>query len=216
MTAGVAESFDRSDPATNLPTSGRRRIGIFGGSFDPVHDAHLALARLALNELLLDELRWVPAGQPWQKTRRLASATDREAMVRLAIAAEPRFVLSLCELRRDGPSYAVETVAQLQAEEPGAADWFLVMGQDQYAGFHTWHRWQELLGRVTLAVAGRPGVAASADPRVMAAPCATLQLPLLDVSSTVIRERLAAGLGIADLVPAAVASYIEQHHLYQP
>jgi len=127
------------------------RLGIFGGSFDPVHNAHVALARTALAELKLDELIWVPAGRPWQKKRHLTPAADREAMVRLAIAGEPRFVLSRIELERSGPSYTIDTVRALRRERPDA-QWYLVIGQDQYAGFHTWHGWQELLSSVTLAI----------------------------------------------------------------
>ena len=190
------------------------RIGIFGGSFDPVHNAHLALARVALAELRLDELLWVPAGQPWQKQRPMTAAVHREAMVRLAIAGEPRFVLSRIELERRGPSYSVDTVRALHAQRRGV-DWFLVIGQDQYARFHTWHGWQELLGLVTLAIANRPDAPAVADAQLLRVPHAAVALPMMDVSSTDIRERIAHGQGIADLVPAAVASYIARHHLYQ-
>jgi nicotinate-nucleotide adenylyltransferase len=189
------------------------RIGIFGGSFDPVHNAHVALARLALSQLALDELRWVPAGQPWQETRALTPAVHREAMVRLAIAGEPGFVLERCELERSGPSYTLDTVRTLQTAEPDAA-WFLVIGQDQYASFHTWHGWRELLGRVTLAIANRPDAGPAADPQVLRVPHAAVSLPMMEVSSTDIRERLTAGGAIADLVPPAVARYIDQHHLY--
>ena len=194
------------------------RIGIFGGSFDPVHNAHLALARLALAELRLEQLLWVPAGQPWQKDRVVTPARHREAMVRLAIEGEPRFALSRIELERGGPSYTVDTVRALQAQRPGI-DWYLVIGHDQYAGFHTWHAWQELLGRVTLGVAdraaSRPGAPVSADPQVLRVPHAVVALPMMDVSSTDIRGRIASGQGIADLVPAPVASYIARHRLYQ-
>ncbi|MDE2628525.1 MAG: nicotinate-nucleotide adenylyltransferase [Burkholderiales bacterium] len=197
---------------------GAKRVGIFGGSFDPVHNAHVALARLALAELWLDELLWVPVGQPWQKQRELAPAPHREAMVRLAIAGEPRFALSRIETQRVGPSYTVETVRELQAARPGVR-WFLVIGQDQYAGFHTWHGWQELLGLVTLAVVGRaasgPGGKREADPQVLRVPHEAVALPMMAESSTDIRERLAHGQGIDDLVPAPVARYIARHHLYQ-
>jgi nicotinate-nucleotide adenylyltransferase len=191
-----------------------RRIGIFGGSFDPVHNAHVALARLALTELKLDELRWVPAGQPWQKARSMTPAVHREAMLRLAIEGVPQFVLERCELERSGPSYTLDTVRTLQAGEPGAT-WFLVIGQDQYSAFHTWHGWQELLGRITLAIANRPDAPLAADSQVLQVPHAAVSLPMMEVSSTDIRERILAGLTVTDLVPPAVARYIDHHHLYQ-
>ena len=191
-----------------------RRVGIFGGSFDPVHNAHLALARVALAELSLDELRWVPVGEPWQKSRRITSAEHREAMVRLAIEGEPRFVLDRTELERSGPSFTLDTVRSLQAAQPDAR-WFLVIGQDQYAGFHTWHGWEELLSRVTIAVANRPDASPLADPQVRSVAHEAVRLPMMDVSSTDIRERLSHRQTIDDLVPPSVARYIDQHHLYQ-
>ncbi len=195
------------------------RIGLFGGSFDPVHDAHLALARLALDALQLDELRWIPAGQPWQKARAMAPAADRAAMVRLAIEGEARFALAPIELERAGPSYTIDTVRALQAVQPGCT-WFLLIGEDQYARFDTWHAWRELLGLVTLAVAGRRPPGASVWPGVAEelrrAPHAVVALPEMPVSSTDIRERLARGIPIDDLVPPKVADYIAAHHLYGP
>ena len=134
-----------------------KRVGIFGGSFDPVHNAHLALARLALEQMSLDEVRWIPVGRPSQKTRKLSAAADREAMVRLAIAGEPRFVLDRIELRRRGVSYTLDTVRELAAAEPDT-EWVLILGQDQYATLHTWRDWRELVARVTLAIANRPDV----------------------------------------------------------
>lgn len=193
------------------------RIGLFGGSFDPPHRAHVALARSALDDLGLDEVRWIPAGRPWQKTRVITPGSDREAMVRLCIEGEPRFVLDRIELDRDGPTYTLDTVRALQAapEAAGVAEWVLLIGADQYAGLHTWQDWPELLQRVTLAVANRPGPAMAPNPDVMRHPHRVVPLAMLDISSTDIRDRVARGAPIDDLVPPAVAGYIDQHALYR-
>jgi nicotinate-nucleotide adenylyltransferase len=190
------------------------RIGLFGGTFDPVHNAHLALARSALHDLKLDEVRWIPAGRPWQKASHISPAECREAMVRLAIEGEPRFVIDRIELEREGASYTLDTVRALQAARPGA-EWVLLIGQDQYAGLHTWVDWRELLSRVTLAVANRPGPAPRPHAEVLAHPHRSVPLPMLDISSTEIRRRVAAGSDISTLVPAAVAGYIEHTGLYR-
>jgi nicotinate-nucleotide adenylyltransferase len=191
-----------------------KRIGLFGGTFDPVHNAHLALARSALADLKLEEVRWIPAGRPWQKARALTDAGHREAMVRLAIAGEPRFVLDRIEIERPGPSYTLDTVRALQAREPGN-EWFLIIGQDQHAGLHGWVGWQELLGRTVLAVANRPGVVRAADPEVQRFPHRSVVLPMLDIASTEIRRRVASGVDISELVPPEVAGYIDRHALYR-
>jgi nicotinate-nucleotide adenylyltransferase len=190
------------------------RIGVFGGTFDPPHNAHIALARTALDELKLDEVRWIPAGAPWQKARAVTAAEHREAMTRLAIEGEPRFVLDRRELARQGPSFTLDTVRELQAAQPGAT-WFLLIGQDQYAGLHTWRDWQALLGLVVLAVANRPGVAPAVNAEVLRFAHSTVPLPMLDISSTSIRQRVANGLPVTDLVPPQVARYIAHHHLYK-
>lgn len=193
----------------------RPRIGLYGGSFDPVHQAHVALARLALDELGLDELRVLPAGTPWQKGGTQAAGEHRAAMLRLAFAGEPRVVVDERELHRGGASYSIDTVRELQAERP-SAQWFLVIGQDQYDKFDTWREWQELLHRVTLAVAGRHGeehtpAALAAVPHLVK----RLPLPQMEVSSSGIRERRARGEPLGDdLVPPEVARYIDHNALY--
>ena len=200
-----------------------RRIGLLGGSFDPPHLAHLALGRLAQQALRLDELRWLPAGTPWQKAgRRLAPAEHRAAMLALLVGDAPGHSIDTRELRRDGPSYTLDTVRALQAERAASgqapADWFLVLGQDQFARFDTWHCWPELLQRVTLAVAGRAGQAPAAPPVLagMAYRSVRLDLPTLAISASAVRRQRAAGQPISALVGEAVARYIDQHQLYPP
>ncbi len=201
-------------PAVDEPRA--QRIGLLGGTFDPPHNAHLALARTALSALNLDELRWIPAGQPWQKTRHVTAAEHREAMVRAAIADEPRYVLDRSELQRSGPSYMIDTVQDLQARvAPGvAAQWFLIIGADQAAGLHTWYRYRDLLQRVTLAVAGRPGARAAVHADVQQSAQVSLPMLLQETSATEIRRRVAGGEPIMAMVPPAVARYIAQHQLY--
>jgi nicotinate-nucleotide adenylyltransferase len=191
-----------------------RRRGLFGGTFDPPHVAHVALARTALDALALEAVHWVPAGDPWQKARAITPAADRAAMVGLAIGDEPRFVLDRIEIDREGPSYTIDTVRALQAAHPGV-DWVLIVGADQHAGLHTWREWPELLQRVTLAVAGRPGAASPVDAAVQRHAHRVVPLPPLDIAATEIRERVARGLPIDHMVPRAVARYIDQHGLYR-
>ena len=194
------------------------RIVLFGGTFDPPHNAHLALAHAALAALDVAEVRWVPSGQPWQKAggRTITPAMHRVAMVEAAIrgaGGDARFTLDRIEIERSGPSYTLDTVRALVAREP-ANTWVLLIGQDQYAGLHTWHGWRELLDLVTLAVANRPGVARPPSPEVLAWPHRVVPLPMLDISATEIRARIAAGQPVTDLVPAEVAGYIGRHGLY--
>ncbi len=196
------------------------RIGLMGGSFDPVHSAHVALAASALAHLQLDEVRWIPVGQAWQKVRRLAPAADRVAMVQAAIAHEPRFVLDLTEVLRDGPSFTLDTVRALQAARPEVREWVLIIGLDQYLNLPTWQGWQELLQRVTLAVATREPFEPVPPEALRSHPHRMVHLPMAPqaVSSTEVRERLALGESpeslAPELIPVSVARYIANHQLY--
>ena len=199
------------------------RIGLLGGSFDPPHLAHLALGRLAMQALRLDELRWVPAGAPWQKAgRAMAGAEHRAAMLALLVGDAPGQVIDGRELRREGPTYTLDTVLALQDEWAASgqppAEWFLILGQDQFARLDTWQRWPELLQRVTLAVAGRDGQAPAAPPALAgrAYRCERLALPTMDISASAVRQLRAAGHPVSALVGEAVARYIGQHQLYAP
>ncbi|CAN5784027.1 nicotinate-nucleotide adenylyltransferase [soil metagenome] len=248
--SGYSQSdVDAADAFKAAAVTRPRRIGLFGGAFDPVHDAHLALARAAMDQLTLDEVIWIPTGQPWYKNSPMVGTGHRLAMVDLAIGDEPRFVLDPRETERAGPTYTIDTVIELQSEfaaraavlagdadveiggnsslgghvgadatspSPTEAEWFLIVGQDQLAKFHTWQGWQALVSRVTLAVAGRAGDEPLIGKELEAAPIrlVKIDLPPMNVSSTEIRNCLAQGRGLAGLVPPAVASYIARHALY--
>lgn len=199
------------------------RVGLFGGSFDPVHLAHRQLGVCALEQLSLDRLLWLPAGRPWQKlqameagkSRGLASPAHRRAMVELMIAGEPRFAVDDSELERDGASYTIDTVRARLALD-ATEQVFLVIGQDQYARLHTWREWRELLSFVTLAVAARAGQEPEPSAEVAAEPHRMLKLamPALQYSSTEVRAKAARGEDIRPMVGDAVAGYIALHRLY--
>ncbi|MDB5871353.1 MAG: hypothetical protein JWQ07_795 [Ramlibacter sp.] len=191
---------------------------MFGGAFDPPHVAHVALARAAVEQLQLDELRIFPTGQAWHKAQPLSDAAHRLAMAQIAFGDLPRTVIDERELRRPGPTYTIDTLRELKAEQP-AAQLFLVMGEDQAVSITRWREWEAVLALATLCMAARPaaGAAPSAEPVLPAqARLHLLRLPAMPESATGVRERVAAGEGIAHLVPAGVARYIDQHSLYQP
>jgi nicotinate-nucleotide adenylyltransferase len=193
-------------------------VGVFGGAFDPPHIAHSALAQAALEQLQLDELRIVPTGEAWHKNRSLTPAIHRLEMARLAFAAMDRVVVDPRETLRIGPSYTVDTLAELHGEMP-RAKLFLVIGQDQAAALPTWHRWREIADFATICVAARAGFAGARGTfdalNLGISPLQTIELPPMDVSATDIRERLANRQAVVPLVFEPVARYIAHHHLYQ-
>ena len=195
------------------------RLGVLGGAFDPPHVAHVALAQAALEQLQLDQLRIFPTGQAWHKPLALSAPEHRLAMARLAFAGLPLTVIDDRELRRPGPTYTVDTLRELKAEQP-TAQLFLVMGEDQAVSLTRWREWEAILGLAVICVAARPSAQAPGDPAQAGLPkqaeLRLLRLPNMPESATEVRERVATGAGIAHLVPPAVASYIERHHLYQP
>jgi nicotinate-nucleotide adenylyltransferase len=201
-------------------------IGILGGTFDPVHMGHLAIAEEARDALALARVVFVPAGRPVHKPGRpISPAEDRLAMVAAAIADNPGFTLSRAEIDRPGPSYAVDTVEALAAETGAAGgepNLVFIMASDAYAGLPTWRRPERILELCWLAVLPRPG-AEPVDPVAMArlvpgADRRTLVIdgPSLAVSGSTIRARVAAGRSIRYLVPDAVIAYIGDHGLYRP
>jgi len=195
-----------------------RRIGMFGGAFDPPHIAHVALARAAVDQLGLDQLRIFPTGQAWHKARALTDGVHRLAMAQLAFAGVPRAVVDSREVSRSGPTYTIDTLRELQAENPGA-QLVLVIGADQAEALHSWRSAGEIakLAIISIAERARPTGADAAFDASKLPPgrFEPVELPPMPVSATEIRARVAAGQGIAQLVPAPVAGYIDRYHLYR-
>jgi len=199
-------------------------VGILGGTFDPIHIGHLAIAEEAREALGLEQVLFVPTRMPVHKPGRpVTPAEHRVAMVAAAIAGNPAFALERAEVDRDGPSYAVDTLTGLvdAARASGrAVEYTFILSAEAYAGLPSWHRPARLLELCRMAVVPRPG-AAAADPSAIdrLVPGAQARTTLLDgpslgVSGTLIRARVAAGRSIRYLVPDAVIAYIDDHRLY--
>lgn len=208
-------------PAAVVPGS----LGVLGGTFDPVHVAHLALAQEAAESLGLERILFVPAGSPPHKPGvAVTPGPDRLAMVRLAIAGNDRFEASPIELDREGPSYTVDTLEALAAVRGSpdpAGDIVLILSADAFVGLPTWHEPRRVLELARLAVAPRDGYP-EAGPEFlatrfpdMADRVVFLDGPRIRLSASVLRDRAAAGRSLRYLVPDAVAAYIGDHDLYR-
>ena len=183
-----------------------RKIGIYGGTFDPIHNAHLILARQAREELDLEQVIFVPAAVSPFKEKPAAGGEARLQMLRAAIADEPGFVADDSELRRPAPSYTIDSVEHFRKQFPGAEIYFLI-GDDNVAGLSRWHRFDELTRIVRFVVLNRTGQALSH-------PYPTINR-LIDISATDIRKRVASGRSIRYLVPTEVETMIRQGNFYR-
>jgi nicotinate-nucleotide adenylyltransferase len=194
-----------------------KRIGLLGGSFDPVHVAHIALAQTALQALGLAEVQLIPAANPWQRAALHATGRQRLDMLELAIAGHAGLAVNPIEIERGGATYTLDTLRAL----PGGARYVWLLGADQLANFCTWRNWQDIASLVDLAVATRPGTPLAAPPelaRHLGALGRELQeLPFapMPVSASDIRQRLARGASTEGLLAPPVAAYIAAHHLYR-
>jgi nicotinate-nucleotide adenylyltransferase len=191
--------------------SRRLRLGVYGGTFDPVHHGHLLLARDALEQLRLDAVLLVPCGRsPFKSRKPLATNAQRLAMLRLAVKTDARFWLTRCELDRPPPSYAYDTAQEIMESFP-RAELFWLVGTDQLADLDRWHRATELRELVTFVVLPRKEADGPAlPPKVLSLP----EPRRIDISATEIRHRVKSRLPIDHLVPAPIASYIKRHGLY--
>jgi nicotinate-nucleotide adenylyltransferase len=194
--------------------NGRRRLGIMGGTFDPVHIGHLVCAEEARWQFGLDEVVFVPAGQPWQK-RQVTPAEDRYLLTVLATASNPHVSVSRLEIDRGGPTYTLETLRALR-EFHSAADLFFITGADAVLEILTWKDPDSVLQTARFIAATRPEFdLGKLDLGRFGDRVSVIQIPALAISSTDIRRRVREGRPIHYLVPAEVASYIEERHLYE-
>ena len=196
-------------------------IGVLGGTFDPVHNGHLMVADEARARLKLAEIILVPAGQPWMKTNRpILPAEHRLQMLRLAITDKPHFKLSTMEVERSGTSYTIDTMTELRDQLGAGDELFFILGWDSLAELPQWRDASRLINMCYLVAAPRPGyslpdlkaletIIPGISQRVM-----LMDKPEMDISASVIRDRVARGLSIYHLVPESVNKYIKQHKLY--
>ncbi|WP_404940876.1 nicotinate-nucleotide adenylyltransferase [Pseudomonas sp. GW101-3H06] len=237
----MASCADRSrsdlgdlDPSAPVTASAPRprRIGVLGGTFDPVHVGHLRGALEVAESLALDELRLVPSARPPHRDTPQVSAKDRLAMVKCAVAGVAPLVVDARELQRDKPSYTIDTLELMRAELAADDQVFLLLGWDAFCGLPTWHRWEELLQHCHILVLQRPDADSEppdalrnllaarsvSDPLALKGPSGQIafvwQTPLA-VSATQIRQLLASGKSVRFLVPDAVLAYIDAHGLYR-
>ncbi len=197
-------------------------VGVLGGTFDPIHNGHLAVGEEACLRLGLERVVFVPAGDPWLKEQAgVTAATHRLEMVKLALAGKPHFEVATVDLERPGPSYTEDTLGDLRRRLGEDARMYFILGIDALAEFDRWRNPQRILQMCTLVAVRRPGAAAidtnSLQQRLpgISTRLVVLENELVDISSTDIRQRVAAGLTITGLVPATVELYIKQHGLYQ-
>ncbi|MGD9957641.1 MAG: nicotinate-nucleotide adenylyltransferase, partial [Candidatus Nanopelagicales bacterium] len=188
-----------------------RRVGVLGGTFDPVHHGHLVAASEAAYRLGLDQVLLAPAGRQWQKTRPdISPAEDRYAMTVIATDPDPRLAASRVDVDREGPTYTVDTLTDLRSELGPDVELFFITGADALAGLASWHRAEEIPDLAHLVGVTRPGhpLQGPGDLDLPAGSVTLLQIPALDVSSSECRARVAAGAPIRYLVPDGVAQYV--------
>ena len=195
-----------------------RRIGLMGGSFDPPHLAHVALAQRAIEQLQLDRLIVLPTGDAWHKSRTLTDGQHRLKMTQLAFAGLEQCKIDDREILRAGPSYTIDSLLEVQKDEAGS-EFFLIIGEDQALQFSTWHRWRDILSITHLVVAQRPHESSISQSSAQLHPSEmdtviTLDFEAMAVSATQIRLRIENRQDVSAWVPANVLQYIHKQNLY--
>ena len=198
------------------------KIGVLGGTFDPVHNGHLAIAEEARAYLNLNEVIFLPAGQPWMKSdRSISPAHHRMAMLALALQSRPHFKFSTIEIEHQGPSYSVNSIAELKAQAVAPTDWYFILGWDNLSKIPQWKEPAKLLEMCFLTAVPRPGYERPNMKKLEAAlpgiskKVILMDKPRLEISATDIRSKVAQGLPISGLVPPPVEEYIKENGLYR-
>ena len=192
------------------------RIGVLGGTFDPPHIAHLILAEQAREQVALDEVWFIPAGDPWRKaSREVTPAPHRLAMTYLATDGVPGFRVDDCEIKRDGPTYTVDTLKELRGRVDEDDELFLLLGEDALADIPNWHEPERLADHAYIVVAPREGAEGPETLPFDPLRVVRIEMPYVAVSSTDLRARARLGRSLRFFVPEAVAAYIETNELYQ-
>ncbi len=197
------------------------KLGIFGGTFDPIHNGHLVAAEHVRVTMGFERVLFIPAGQPWFKANRaVTEARHRLEMVRLAVANKSKFEVSDIEVRREGPTYTIDTLTALREEMGGAVELYIILGTDALNELHRWHAPMEVLNMATVVGVERPeadvvdrealeSIRSGASEEI-----AFVDGPRVDISAAVVRRRMADGLPVDGLIPQVVHSYIERNGLY--
>ncbi|MCR2792866.1 nicotinate-nucleotide adenylyltransferase [Microbacterium sp. zg.Y625] len=195
-----------------MTSSRAPRIGVMGGTFDPIHHGHLVAASEVVRSLDLDEVVFVPTGQPWQK-HDVSAAEHRYLMTVIATASNPRFTVSRVDIDRGGPTYTTDTLRDLRAQRPDA-EFFFITGADAIAQIFTWRDHDELWRLAHFVAVSRPGHVLNID-HLPPEGVSQLEVPALAISSTDCRDRVHRGYPVWYLVPDGVVQYIAKHHLYR-
>ena len=194
-----------------------RRIGVMGGTFDPIHHGHLVAASEVADRFNLDEVIFVPTGQPWQKAdRHISPAEDRYLMTVVATASNPRFSVSRVDIDRGGPTYTIDTLRDLRKQFPDEA-LFFITGADALASIMSWHDWEEMFELAEFVGVTRPGYELSESflPEDVQEQVHLIEIPAMAISSTGCRERAKEGRPVWYLVPDGVVQYIAKNDLYR-
>ncbi|KAA8737481.1 nicotinate-nucleotide adenylyltransferase [Corynebacterium tuscaniense] len=198
-------------------THGPRRIGIMGGTFDPIHNGHLVAASEVADIFQLDEVVFVPTGQPWQKAgKKVSDAEDRYLMTVIATASNPRFNVSRVDIDRPGATYTVDTLRDMRQKYP-KDDLFFITGADALASIMSWHDWEAMFDLAEFVGVTRPGYELAEDmlPVEHQERTHLIEIPAMAISSTNCRERAAAGRPVWYLVPDGVVQYIAKNKMYR-